>query len=169
MKSVTIIYGSNTGGTEKVAFTIKEKLESSLDVKVLDVANSSQSDLEEASNLILGASTWNFGDIQDDWDAFMPVLKRAKLDGKTVAIFGLGDGHSYGDTFVDGIGTIYYAIKDKGCKVAGSVSTDGYEFSDSTALDGDHFYGLPLDEDNEPDQTESRVDAWLEAVVPEFN
>ncbi len=132
------------------------------------MAKASQNSLEDASNLILGASTWNFGDIQDDWEAFLPVLKRANLDGKTVAIFGLGDGYSYGDTFVDGIGTIYEAIKDKNCRLSGKVSVDGYEYSDSRGVVGNQFLGLPLDEDNEPDQTESRVEQWLKVLTPEF-
>lgn len=168
MKSITIIYGSNTGSTEKVANSIKDKLSGTCSVRMVDVAKASQKDLEESSNLILGTSTWNFGDIQDDWETFLPVLKRSTLNDKTVALFGVGDGYSYGDTFVDGIGTIYQAVKDKNCKIVGRVSDQGYEYTASTAFDGNEFVGLPIDEDNEPDQTDARIDNWLKTLTPHF-
>ena len=46
------------------------------------------------------------------------------------------------------------------------VSTDGYTYDDSEAIDGDKFLGLALDEVNEDDKTEERIDAWLEAIKP---
>ena len=34
------------------------------------------------------------------------------------------------------------------------------------AIDGDKFLGLALDEVNEDDKTEERIDAWLEDIKP---
>ena len=34
------------------------------------------------------------------------------------------------------------------------------------AIDGDKFLGLALDEVNEDDKTEERIDAWIEAIKP---
>ena len=60
--------------------------------------------------LILGTSTWGFGDLQEDWDAFLGSLTKMNLTGKTIALFGLGDSSTYSDTFVDGMGIIYRAL-----------------------------------------------------------
>ena len=49
MKSVTIIYGSTTGNTQRAAQSMKKKL-ATFDVKLVDVAKASQADLESASN-----------------------------------------------------------------------------------------------------------------------
>lgn len=46
------------------------------------------------------------------------------------------------------------------------VSTDGYTFDDSEAVEDDKFLGLALDDVNEDDKTEERIDAWIEAIKP---
>lgn len=167
MKSVSIIYGSSSGNTKDVARAIESKLKG-FDVSVIDVAKATVADIEKAPNLIFGTSTWGFGDLQDDWDSFLPKLAKAKLDGKTVALFGLGDGSSYADTFVDGIGIIYDTINSMPCKIIGQTSAQGYSFSESKALQNGVFVGLPLDMDNEDKQTEKRLDNWLAKITVDF-
>jgi len=126
-------------------------------------------DLEAYSNLILGTSTWGDGELQDDWDNFMPELKKADLKGKTVALFGLGNASFYPDTFVNALGKLSVAIKEKGCSVVGQVAKDGYTFEASLALgDDDRFVGLPLDVENEDALTDSRLKVWVESILPLF-
>ncbi|EAH9105226.1 flavodoxin, partial [Campylobacter jejuni] len=48
------------------------------------------------------------------------------------------------------------------------VSTDGYTFEASDAVVDGKFVGLALDNDNQEDQTESRIDAWVEQIKPYF-
>ena len=91
------------------------------------------------------------------------VLKEADLEGKTVAIFGCGDAESYPDTFCGAMGEIYNAVFDK-ATVVGSVSTDGYTFDDSEAVQNGQFVGLALDDVNESDKTEARIDAWIASL-----
>ena len=86
--------------------------------------------------------------------------------GKTVALFGCGDSESYPDTFCGGMKELYDAAVEAGATVLPGVSTDGYTYDDSEAIDGDKFLGLALDEVNEDDKTEERIDAWLEAIKP---
>ncbi len=136
---------------------------------ILNVADIKASDLQSYKNLILGASTWGIGDLQDDWDTFLPDLSSEDLNGKKVALFGLGDAEAYADSFVDGIGTIYEEIKNKGAEIIGHVETEGYKFDDSRAVFDGKFIGLPLDEDNEDDLTETRIDSWLKELLPKFN
>ncbi len=164
MKKTGIFYGSSAGNTEVVAKTIAKKL----NAEIYDVSRNPVDKISQYENLILGTSTLGLGDLQDDWDAFLSDFEKADLSGKTIALFGLGDSATYPDTFVDGMGTIYETIKDKGCWIIGQVDTDGYDFDDSTALVDDQFVGLPLDEDNESDLTDSRIDKWIDELTAAF-
>jgi flavodoxin I len=164
MKKAAVFYGSSTGNTESAAKQIAKLL----NADVFDVADNPVEELKHYDNLIFGASTWGIGDLQDDWDSFLPELGNADLNGKVCAIFGLGDGASYADSFVDGIGTIYQAIENKGCKIVGFVDTAGYDYEASTAEKEGKFVGLPLDEDNESNLTYNRIDKWVEHLKTEF-
>jgi flavodoxin I len=166
MKPVAIIYGSTGDTTKNVAKKIASKIEGAT---LIDVASVKVSDLNAYENLILGTSTWRLGDLQDDWDGFLPDLKKASLEGKTIALFGLGDSSSYSDTFVDGMGIIYEAIKDKACNIVGAVSTSGYSYDASRADNGGEFVGLAIDEDNEYNLTDSRINEWIKEILPRFS
>lgn len=165
MKPTAIIYGSTGDNTKTVAKKISAKI---ADSRLIDVATLKVSELESYDNLILGTSTWGVGDLQDDWEGFLPELKKANLEGKTVALFGLGDSSSYSDTFVDGMGILYEAIQAKGCKIIGMVSTNEYTYDASRADNGAQFVGLALDEDNEYTLTDSRISAWLTDILAHF-
>lgn len=160
MSKIAIIYGSTTGYCETVAGKIQEKLGKE-NADVVNVTDLNDSVLKDHDVLLLGTSTWGAGDLQDNWYSGIDLLKGADLSGKTVAIFGCGDSASYGDTFCGGMKALYDAVKDKGCKLIGSVSTDGYSFSSSDAVVDGKFVGLPLDEVNEEDKTPERIDAWV--------
>ena len=164
MKKTGIFYGSSAGNTEAVAKTIAKKL----NAEIYDVSRNPVDKISQYENLILGTSTLGLGDLQDDWDAFLSDFEKSDLSGKTIALFGLGDAATYPDTFVDGMGTLYETIKDKGCRIIGQVDPQGYDFDDSTALVNGKFVGLPLDEDNESDLTDSRVDKWIDELTAAF-
>ena len=167
MSKIAIVYGSSTDNTKQVASSIAQKL-SGNDVKIYDVARLNPDDLKDYPNLILGTSTLGLGDIQDDWDSFLPKFKKVDLNGKIVALFGLGDSACYSDTFVDGMGVLFEEVKDKGCKIVGSTDPDGYTFDDSRAVVDGKFVGLAIDEDNESGMTNGRLDAWIKVISPEF-
>lgn len=167
MEKTAIVYGSSSGNTETIAKTIAKKIGME-QVDLFDVAKASVSAIMSYQNLILGTSTWGVGDLQDDWEAFLPQFEKLDLSGKVIAIFGLGDSSSYPDSFVDGMGIIYEAIQKQGCKIVGAVEAEGYSFDDSRALADGQFIGLPLDEDNESDRSDDRVDQWLKQILTEF-
>ncbi|PIF05675.1 MAG: flavodoxin [Draconibacterium sp.] len=164
MSKIAILYGSDTGNTEAVAKQIAAKLEAD----IFDVAGNPKDKLTEYKNLILGTSTMGLGDLQDDWAMFIQELDRVDLTGKTIALFGLGDAEMYPDSFVDGMGEIYDTLKDKECKIVGQTDTDDYEFDASTAVVNGKFVGLPLDEDNQSDLTNERIETWVEKIKNEF-
>lgn len=162
--SVAVIYGSAMGNTEGAANSIAEKLGIS---DVLNVADIDAAKINSYDKLIVGTSTWGSGDLQDDWDAF--DFGALKLHGKTVAIFGMGDSESYSDTFCGAIGKLASKLKEAGANIVGSVSTEGYSFESSEAVSNNEFVGLALDNDNQEDQTEARIDAWVAKIKPQFS
>lgn len=162
MSKTIVIFGSSTGTCEAIA----EKIGSRLGAEVLNVQDLTADVVDANDNLILGTSTWGAGELQDDWYDGINVLKSADLSSKTIALFGCGDCESYGDTFVGGIGELYDAIKNSGANFVGAVSTDGYTFDDSAAVVDGQFVGLPLDDVNEDDMTDGRIDAWIAQISP---
>ncbi|EFM02836.1 flavodoxin FldA [Hoylesella marshii] len=160
MKKTVVIYGSSTGTCQSIA----EKIAAKLGVEAIDVANLNADAVSEAENLILGTSTWGAGELQDDWVDGLETLKGLDLNGKTVALFGCGDAESYGDTFCGAMAEIYNEIKDKGVTFVGAVPTDGYTFDDSEAVIDGKFVGLALDDVNEDDKTDGRIDAWIDSI-----
>ncbi len=164
MKKTLVVYGSSTGTCQAIAEKIGEKL----GAEVVDVASLTDGQINDAENLILGTSTWGAGELQDDWYDGVEKLKGTDLNGKTVAIFGCGDCESYSDTFCGGMEEIYSAVTEKGAKVVGEVSTDGYTFDDSAAVHDGKFVGLALDDVNEDDKTDERIDAWVENIKGEL-
>lgn len=161
MKKTVIIYGSSTGTCQSIAETIANKLGVS---DILDVAKVTAAQVNVYDNLLLGTSTWGAGDMQDDWYSGIKEIKNANLAGKTVALFGCGDSQSYSDTYCDGMGEIYRELQGTGCNIIGQVPTDGYTYDDSTAVVDGHFVGLALDDVNEGNMTEARIDAWINSI-----
>lgn len=159
MKKKVVVYGSSTGTCESIANTIADKL----GTEAINVADMTADTIADNDVLLLGTSTWGAGELQDDWYDGIDVLKEADLEGKTVAIFGCGDAESYPDTFCGAMGEIYNAVSDR-ATVVGSVSTDGYTFDDSDAVQNGQFVGLALDDVNESDKTEARIDAWIASL-----
>ncbi len=162
MKKTVVVYGSSTGTCEAIA----EKIGAKLGAEVMNVQDLTADVVAANENLILGTSTWGAGELQDDWYDGLKVLQSADLTGKVIALFGCGDCESYGDTFVGGLGELYDGIKQSGARIVGSVSTDGYTFDDSAAVVDGMFVGLPLDDVNEDNMTDGRIDAWIAQISP---
>jgi flavodoxin I len=102
----------------------------------------------------------------ESWEEFLPELQGKSFSGKTVALFGLGDQEGYGHEFVDALILIHDVLVAGGAKMVGTWPTDGYTFEASKSIVDDQFVGLVLDEDNQSDQTEERIDSWLEQIKP---
>lgn len=157
-----VVYGSTMGNTENAAISIAEKIEAD---KVASVSEMDDIMLAQADTILLGSSTWGYGDLQDDWFYKLDTLKLADLTGKRVGFFGTGDQEGYSDTFVNAMGTLYETVKDSGCELIGKWPVDGYRFSSSTAVVGGFFVGLALDEDNQSDETEARIAQWTASLT----
>merc|ERR1719382_1700876 len=160
-RAVGLFWGTQSGKTEEVAGMIAA--ESGLEGQ--DISEASAGDLAGYDGLIVGSPTWNTGaDEQRSgtaWDDLLEEIKGTDLCGKPVAVFGTGDSVSYGDNFCDAIEELHSTFAAAGAKMLGYVSSDGYQHSESKSVSGDKFLGLPCDQDNEDDQSEGRVKAWV--------
>ncbi|MGF1723389.1 flavodoxin FldA [Photobacterium nomapromontoriensis] len=157
MANIGIFFGSDTGNTEQVA----EKIATRLGLAAQDIAGNSHDIFDEYDFLILGTPTANYGEMQPDWDYFVPELEEADLSGKKVALFGLGDQIDYPDSYLDAMGDLAELVVQAGGELIGEWSTESYTFNDSRSLRGDKFVGLALDEDRQPELTDERITAWL--------
>ncbi|MBY5943746.1 flavodoxin FldA [Photobacterium rosenbergii] len=160
MSNIGIFFGSDTGNTEKVA----EKIAAKLSLEAQDIAGNSSEIFDDYDLLILGTPTANYGEMQPDWDYFVPELEDADLNGKKVALFGLGDQIDYPDSFLDAMGELAEMVEEAGGTLIGEWPTDGYEFNDSRAVKEGKFVGLALDEDRQPELTDDRIATWLASL-----
>lgn len=166
MKEIGIFYGSTTGNTKNAAIQLAKELDSHI-TQVYDVSKIDISEIEPYQNIILGCSTEGMGDLQANFESFLPKLKKADLKRKKVAILGTGNQTLYPDSFADAIGTIYKALENSGCEIVGKISTNGYSFHSSKAKVENLFVGLPLDENNQ-DLNQERIKNWAKQLLMEF-
>ena len=167
MSRIGLFYGTQTGKTESIASMIQEQLGSDV-VDIHEIADVTGDDFTDYQDLIIGAPTWNVGELSSDWEDFFPVLDDIDFTGKTVAYFGVGDQTGYPDSFMDAIGILEEKISALGGKTGGAWPTDGYDFTESRGVRDDKFIGLALDEDNQGDLTESRIKTWSGQVKQAF-
>jgi flavodoxin I len=170
MATIGLFYGTETGNTRKVGKMIVKEFGGEDVVKIHNVAKATATEIEQYNCLIFGMPTLGDGEMENSFKAFLEAqLNGVDLSSKTVALYGLGDQNGYGHEFLDGMAFIYEKVKEKGAKIVGSWSTEGYEFTKSKALlDDDNFFCLAIDEDNQADETKSRVKQWVAQIRPDF-
>jgi flavodoxin I len=84
-----------------------------------------------------------------------------------VAIFGLGDQVLYPDHFVDSMQIIKKEFDLIGANLVGRWPVEGYYHTNSEAIEDGKFIGLALDEDQQPELTDQRIDKWVMQIVNE--
>ncbi|WP_191602740.1 flavodoxin [Marinomonas algicola] len=161
---IALIYGTDTNNTEEVGYKIAAQYtELGIHVELFNIKDIELSLLEDYSMLILGIPTWDFGGIQSDWEDLGDALSELSLEDKTIALYGLGDQFGYGDYFVDAMGWLYEKLLPTKANFIGQWSTEGYDFEASRACvqDKTHFIGLAIDEDQQFDLTDQRIEQWV--------
>ncbi|BBT65549.1 flavodoxin FldB [Aeromonas caviae] len=167
---IGLFYGSTTCYTEMAA----EKIRALIGPELVDLHNIKDVPLarmQEYDILILGISTWDFGELQEDWESRWEDIADLHLEGRIIALFGMGDQLGYGEWYQDALGLLHNQLVPKGVKLVGYWPNEGYEFDASKALidDGRHFVGLALDDANQYDQTESRIEQWVDQILSEIH
>lgn len=177
MSRIGLFFGTDTGKTRKVAKMIKKLFDDDTMAKPLNVNRAVADEFASYEYLILGTPTLGEGLLpglsadceNESWEEFLPQLEECDFNGKTVAIYGLGDQEGYGEEFLDAMMELYDFFIEKGAKVVGSWPTDGYDFSHSEAIIDDKFVGLALDLDNQSNLTEERLNGWLQSIAADFD
>ena len=172
MSKIAIFFGPLDGAVNRVANKIRDAIGKEK-VDMVLVKDATVADLDKYDKIIFGISTvgketWHSTYSNVDWANFLPEIGKTRYEGKTMAIFGLGDHITYAGTFVDHIGLLAKELMSNGGVLVGQVPVNDYEFDDSDAVVDDKFLGLPVDEDFEPELTDERVKNWIEQIRPDF-
>ncbi|HET8984348.1 MAG TPA: flavodoxin [Trueperaceae bacterium] len=165
-----VIYSGMFGATESCAELVADVLAARLGraVPCRDVSWFDLTELAAYDLVVLGAATWNIGQLPYGWSDKLADLGRFDLSGKTVALFGTGDQVGYPETFLDAVGMVAEAAGEAGAELVGSWPTAGYHFIGSRAVKGERFVGLALDDDNQPELTAPRIADWVHLVLDEM-
>ena len=140
-------------------------------IALFNIKDTTLKKMELFDILILGISTWDFGEIQEDWESQWTDIADIDLAGKTIALFGLGDQIGYADWFQDALGMLHDEIILQDCNIIGYWPNQGYEFTASkgTTEDGEFFVGLSLDDENQYELTDIRIRKWVQQISEELS
>lgn len=167
---IGLFYASSTCYTEMVAEKIAAALQP-LTVHLHNLRDQPLADVRRYPVLLFGISTWDYGELQEDWASHWSELADLDLDGRIVALFGLGDQSGYGEWFVDALGMLHEQLLAHRVQLIGYwPNSADYQFNASKALtdDGQYFVGLVLDEENQYALSEQRIARWCQQLKAEL-
>ena len=164
------IFCGTAGGTSlKVADALAEAFE-------VDEVMNMEEDFDDVEQLLeydllfLGSSTWGQGDVHHEWVDPLFEIDSDGVDfsGKTVAFFGAGDCIKHGEQFCSALGKMHQTFTKAGATSIGFTPSDDYSYEFSLAEIDDKFCGLAIDEHNESDKTEVRIENWIKTLKSEL-
>ncbi|PIJ49073.1 flavodoxin FldB [Erwinia sp. OLTSP20] len=166
---IGLFYGSSTCYTEMAAEKIRDIIGEEL-VTLHNLKDDDPALMTRYDFLILGIPTWDFGELQEDWEAIWHRIPQLDLRDKLVALYGMGDQLGYGEWFLDALGMLHDLLLPMGVRFIGYWPNEGYEFTSSKPLtaDGRQFVGLALDDVNQYDLSDSRLASWCEQILTEL-
>jgi flavodoxin II len=168
-KTIGLFYGSSTCYTEMAGEKIRQYIGEDR-VDFYNVANTPIIQTLFYDYLIFGIPTWDYGELQEDWEEIWDDLDSLDLHGKKIALYGLGDQVGYPEWFLDAMGYLHSKLVHRGATPCGYWPREGYEFEESKALtpDGNYFVGLALDDENEFQLSDQRIRQWCDQILLEF-
>ncbi|RUO78278.1 flavodoxin FldB [Pseudidiomarina taiwanensis] len=170
---IGLFYGSTTCFTEIAAEKIQAQFAPG-QVELFNIKDTPLQACEDYAVIIFGLSTWDFGEIQEDWESHWSDIQQLQLNNKIVALFGMGDQVGYTDWFQDALGMLHDELAShpttRECIRIGFWPNQGYEFNASKALTPDqaYFVGLALDEDSQYQFSEERIETWVTQLKAEL-
>ena len=170
---IGLFYGSSTCYTEMAAEKIAEAINGLCGTELVSLHNIASDSIElmsEYQYLVLGIPTWDYGELQEDWEYNWEAIDSLDFTGKQVAIYGLGDQIGYPEWFQDALGYLWVKIVNLGASTVGAWPNQGYSFEQSKALteDGQFFVGLPLDDENQFELSDDYIAKWSQQILMEF-
>jgi flavodoxin II len=168
-KTIGLFYGSSTCYTEMAGEKIRQVIGEAR-VDFFNIADTPLIQTQFYDFLIFGIPTWDYGELQEDWEEIWDELDSLDFSGKKVAIYGLGDQIGYPEWFLDAMGYLHSKLVHRGAIPCGYWPRAGYEFEASKALtpDENYFVGLALDDENEFQLSDARIQQWCAQVLQEF-
>ena len=169
MNKTGIFYSFNSTKTAKAAEKIIEAFGTDFNIVKVNAEELTEELFLSFTNLILGVPTWFDGELPNYWDEFVPALEDLNLKGKTIAIFGLGNQVEYPENFGDAVGIMGELVQERGAKLVGLTSAEGYKYESSRALVEDQFMGLVLDQETQPRLSKERIEKWVTDLKSQFS
>lgn len=171
--TIGLFYGSSTCYTQMTADKIAGKLAQRFGRPMVSIHNIAEDPMALALHydyLIMGIPTWDYGELQEDWEEIWDEIGELDLSGKKFALYGQGDQEGYPEWFLDAMGFLHSKLVQCKAKPCGYTSVDGFNFEASKALtaDASQFVGLALDDESEFDLSDARIEQWLDKVLLEF-
>tara|TARA_B100000900_G_C20481384_1_gene675611 strand:- start:441 stop:944 length:504 start_codon:yes stop_codon:yes gene_type:complete len=151
------MFGSTTANSERIAEAVWDTMSQT---ELHDIKDGVEV-LEQYNKIIIVAPTWDYGELQEDYIEHWDSLKKVNWDNKSVALIGLGDQVGYTDLYQDSMSIIYDMIDSLGGTFVGSTSIEGHYFESSKAVRDGKFVGLAIDEDNQSNLTQVRINRWI--------
>ena len=173
MSKTAIFYSPEGGNVNSVANKLGEMIGNDI-VDITPVKEVEKGDLDKYNKIILvgstvGADHWDNEIVVDEWNEFFTKIKAISFENKKVAIVGLGNSVLYPSHFADGMAVLYERIIKQNAKILGKVDAKDYDFTDSEAVNDDGFFcGLAIDEDNEAELTNERLEKWISILKSDF-
>jgi flavodoxin II len=168
--TIALFFGSTTGNTEDIAEQICAQF-SRHQVELFNVIDEPLSLVASYDKLIFGIPTWDYGELQADWENIWDEIDDIDFTDKRFACFGCGDQIGYPEWFQDAMGLLHDKLVALGGIPVGYWPTDGYTFEASKAatVDRSQFIGLAVDEDNQHELTQTRIEDWCQQLEQEFS
>lgn len=163
MKKTGIFYGSTNGDTESVANKIAIQLGIGKE-DVHNVADTTPHAVQPYEVLLLGCSTWGVGECQDDWNEFPFQTQRYGSEKQNRRLVRMRKIRQFSSSFCDALGVIYHELQHTGCTFTGEVDPSEYRFDGSGGVIDGKFVGLPIDDNNESDRTDTRIKKWTDRL-----
>jgi flavodoxin II len=167
---IALFYGSSTCYTEMTAEKIQQVLGQGK-IDLFNIADEPIISTQFYTQIIFGIPTWDYGELQEDWEDIWDEIDELDFTGKTVAIYGQGDQEGYPEWFIDAVGYLHSKLVKLGATMIGYWPVDGYDFESSKALTADktQFVGLALDDEGQFDDSAERIQCWCQQLCETFN
>lgn len=173
MKKIALFFSPEGGNVDESGDQIVTRFNND-EITKISINKVTKETLSEYDNWIVGGSTvgshvWEDADDTNKWNDFFKLLDEVDTNDKVVTFFGLGDQVLYPHHFVDGLGVFQEEFEKRNIKIVGQWPSEGYDFFDSEGIKDGYFFGLALDQDQQSELSDERIDQWLEIIKKEFN
>ncbi len=170
---IGLFFGSTTCYTEMAGEKIRDNINMLVGypcVTLHNIAFDQTDSMSKYDFMIFGIPTWDYGELQEDWEKHWEDIDSIHLQGKTIAIYGLGDQIGYPDWFQDAMGYLWHKVRKHGAQTIGAWPNKNYVFNDSKALNEEKtfFVGLALDDENQSYACDESIAKWCEQILKEY-